>query len=172
VLAPTDGIVPCRDWSFPRLADERLRVGDRIRWAWSQLAVRYAPGSFARHLWAALPEIDAEVLDTPSVRPQFARSLREAFRQGWSELAFDQLLTSSRSDVDLALVSGRVTLWQGTLDPSGTATALAVRDLVVRSEAHLLPEGRISLMRHHGGEILADIVRSATATGDPDDVHR
>lgn len=171
----TTALVSCTDSALPSAESaahtsapeqvDRLGVVRRVRWMSSWLLASTAPGAFARQLYAALPEIDSEVLDAASVRPQLSRSLREAFRGGWYGPALDQLLATSASGVGLELVRDRVALWQGTLDPSGIAPALALRDRIVRSEAHLLPEGRASLLRHHGSEILADVARACRTNG-------
>jgi pimeloyl-ACP methyl ester carboxylesterase len=124
-----------------------------------RLGVERDPAAFLRQTAEALPQVDREILAQPAVADAYRGALSACLRPGPVGAQADTALAVGRWEMSLSTLAPPVTLWHGGQD--GEAPLIGARwlaDQVPGSRLNVLPdEGHLSLVAHHGGQILKEL---------------
>ena len=115
------------------------------------------PDQFVERSKGSLADVDAALLDIPSVAEAYVTGLREAFRDGTGGVGAEAGLYARDWGFSLDGVRAPVKLWHGGLDENvPVSVGRFVADGIPECEATFLEdEGHLTLPRRHIGEILA-----------------
>ncbi len=122
--------------------------------------IRLGGDRHLRFMMAGLHSPDRDLFADPGYRSMMTENMMEALRQGGRGAAWELTLIAQPWDLRLEDVRRRVRLWQGLADeilPAALAQNLA-RTLPACAARYLPTEGHLSLMAHHIGEVLDDLI--------------
>jgi pimeloyl-ACP methyl ester carboxylesterase len=122
--------------------------------------IRLSGDRYLRFMMAGLHSPDRDLFADPGYRSIMTENMAEALRQGGRGAAWELTLIAQPWDLRLEDVRRRVRLWQGLADdilPAALAQNLA-RTLPACEARYLPAEGHLSLMAHHNGEVLEDLI--------------